>query len=125
MKKSISTKNQIIDTLQWSSEDYEKRVFQTMWNWCQIYGKYPSVIQQLLANSKINKWFLQEFEKCELEFLKLSEVVPNKVEPLRDHYKACTSQIMGIYPRALIEGITKNKEFSNTFLTNTIAYYAN
>lgn len=123
--KSVSTKNQVMDCLQWSSDEYDQRLFQTIWNWCHIYGKYPSIIQQLLANSQVNKWFLTEYEKCEFQFLKVAEVVPNKVEPLRDHYKACTVQIMAIYPQPLIDSITRNKEFSNIFLTNTPIYYAN
>jgi hypothetical protein len=125
MKKTISTKNQIMDYLQWSSDEYDQRTFQTIWNWCQQYGEYPSIIQQLLANSNVNKWFLTEYEKCELQFLKVAEVIPNNTEALRAHYKACTAQIMAIYPKPLIDSIARNREFSNTYLTNTPIYYAN
>jgi len=124
MKKSVSTKNQVMDCLQWPSEEYDQRLFETIWNWCHIYGKYPSIIQQLLANSQVNKWFLTEYEKCEIQFLKVADVVPNRVEPLRAHYKACTAQIMAIYPQALIDDIKRNRNFTTIIIDNTI-YYAN
>lgn len=120
--KSVSTKNQVMDCLQWSSDEYDQRLFQTIWNWCHIYGKYPSIIQQLLANSQVNKWFLTEYEKCELQFLKVAEVVPNRVEPLRGHYKACTSHVMTIYSQPLIDNIKRNRDFTTIIIE---VYYAN
>ena len=123
--KSISTKNQVIDFLQWSTQEYEDRLFLSMWNWCQHYGQYPSIVQQLLANSQVNKWFMAEYEKCELQFLKITEVVPSKTETLEAHYKACTAQIFAVYPKPLIDAVTRNKEFSNILLTNTPVYCAN
>ncbi len=126
MRKTISTKNQIMDYLQWSSDDYDKRVFTAYWNWCQQYGGYPSVVQQLLANAKINRWFMMEYQKCEFRFLKIVGIVPiNHTEQLRGHYKACTSQAMAVFPKPLIDGIKRNREFSSQLATNLPAYYAN
>ncbi|WP_329804435.1 hypothetical protein [Flavobacterium facile] len=118
-----TTKNQVIDYLQWSSEEYEERLFLSILKWCQHYGAYPSIIQQLLANAQINKWFLNEYNKAELQFLKITEVVPNNTEVLRGHYKACTAQVMAIYPAPLINSIKRNREFSNAILDTV--YYAN
>jgi hypothetical protein len=123
MKATI--KNQILDYLQWSNDEYEQRLFKTIWNWCQHYGKSPSLTQQLLANAVINKWFINEYQKCELQFLKIVEVVPNNTDALRNHYKSCTIQIMMIYPQTLIDEIKNNKAFSSMFLTNIPVYYAN
>jgi hypothetical protein len=125
MRKLISTKNQVIDALQWSTQEYEDRLFLSMWNWCQHYGQYPSVIQQLLANSQVNKWFLSEHEKCELQFLKITGVVAQKPEILAAHYKACTAQMMALFPKSLLDAVRRNKEFSNILITNTPVYYAN
>ena len=122
-----TTTNQVIDLLQWSSQEYEDRLFQTIFNWCQHHGKYPSMIQQQLANAQINKWFLQEYHKCELQFLKIVDVVPNNTKALQDHYKSCTIQMFQIYPSGLIDEIKKNTEFSKAsfFLNETIVHYAN
>ena len=121
-----TTKNQVLDLLQWSTQEYEDRLFQTIYNWCQHYGKYPSIIQQLLANSQINKWFLQEYHNFELQFLKIADVVPNNTTALQNHYKSCTIQIFQIYPSGLIEDIKRNKDFSNVFIINSgTVYYAN
>lgn len=68
---------------------------------------------------------MAEYEKCELQFLKITEVVPSKTETLEAHYKACTAQIFAVYPKPLIDAVTRNKEFSNILLTNTPVYYAN
>lgn len=122
MKPTI--KNQVIDSLQWSSDEYDKRFFDTFWHWCWNHGKYPSVSQQLLANSVINKWFIIEFQKKEIEFLNLTNAIsPNKLELLRTNYKVLTAEVIGIYPSALMQDHKRNKGFSNS-LNNTV-YYAN
>lgn len=120
-----TTKNQVLDLLQWSTQEYEDRLFQTIYNWCQQHGKYPSIIQRLLANAQVNKWFLNEYHKCELEFLKIAEVVPNKTDALQNHYKSCTIQIFQVFPSALIESIKSNGDFSKILIMNLPPYYAN
>lgn len=122
---ATTTKNQVMDYLQWSSEEYEDRLFLSIWKWCEKYGIYLSIIQQLMANRQINNWFMTEYTKCELEFLKIAEMMPNKVKQLEGHYKYCTAQMQEIYPEPLITMIKRNKEFSNVFIKNTPIYYAN
>ena len=125
MKKTTTTKNQIIDYLQWSSDEYDDRVFTAYWNWCQHYGHYESIIQQMLAHAGINKWFISEYAKLENNFLQVVNVVPNRTKTLQAHYKACTAEIMGIYPKPLINAIKKNTDFiKSNHQTDTI-FYAN
>lgn len=121
-----TTKNQVIDVLQWTSEEYEDRLFISIWKWCELYGSYPSIIQQLLANSEINRWFMYEFSKCELQFLKITEVTPNtNIKQLETLYKACTAEIQTKFNQPLISKIKRNRDFTNLFLTNTPVYHAN
>lgn len=121
-----TTKNQVIDILQWTSEKYEDELFTSMWNWCARHGGYPSVIQQLMANASINRWFICEFSKCENQFLKIAAVVPsNNTKQLETHYKTCTEEIQKKFNLPLIESVKRNKDFSNIFVTNTPVYYAN
>jgi hypothetical protein len=121
-----TTKNQVIDILQWSSQEYEDRLFFSMLKWCQLHGGYPSVIQQLLANRRVNNWFMHNFTICELEFLKITEIIPNtNLKQLEGHYYACTSKMQEIFPKPLISEIKKNKDFSNILVTNTPVTYAN
>ena len=120
-----STKNQVLDYLQWSTEEYDSRVFLSYWNWCQLHGKYPSVVQQLLANRAVNRWFIMEYQKCEKNFIKVVEVLPNNTKQLESHYKACTSQLMDLYPKPLLEKIKRNRDFSNLFIDNAPVYFAN
>lgn len=122
----LTTKNQVIDILQWTSNEYEDRLFLSIWKWCQLYGGYPSIIQQLLANAEINRWFMYEFAKCENQFLKIAENIPrNNIELLEVSYKACTAQVQQKFNKPLIDKIKRNKEFTNIFLTDTPVYYAN
>lgn len=120
-----ATKNQVIDRLQWTSQEYEDRLFLSIYMWCQKHGQYPSIIQQLLANASVNRWFMKEYAKCEERFLKIAEIMPNNVMQLEGHYKACTAEMQNIYPAPLIDAIKRNREFSNQFITNTPVFYAN
>lgn len=121
--KTISTKNQILDTLQWSSDYYDARYFQSYFNYCTIHGKYPSKIQQLMANSKVSRWFAMEYEKAEQLLLKIAEAIPpTKVEFLRGQYKALTAEIMGLYPKPLIENIKRNREFSTVYFDKIVTF---
>lgn len=118
-------KNQIIDLLQWSTVEYEERVFQAYWNWCINYGQYQSIIQQMLAHRGINKWFLEEYIKLELQFLAIAEVVPNQTSKLESHYKSCTAEIMAIYPKPLIDAIKKNLDFIKISPQNSLIIHSN
>lgn len=120
--KTIAIKNQIMDTLQWSSEEYDDRLFQSYFNYCVSYGSYPANIQQLLANSKLNKWFLKEYAKAEVQFLKIAEVVPpTKVDFLRGQYKACTAEVMKLYSKPLID-VRRNKAFSSVLFDRLVTF---
>lgn len=63
-----TTQNQIQDYLQWSTKDYEDELILSIMKWCQRYGQYPSISQQLLANSAVNKWFMIEFQNASFNF---------------------------------------------------------
>lgn len=123
MKKTTSTKNQVMDTLMWSSEYYDERLFQSYWNYCHIYGNYPSKIQQLLANSALNKWFIREYAKAEALFLQIAEVTPpSKVEFLRGQYMALTAEVFSLFPKPIIEKVKINKDFSNSYRDKIVIF---
>lgn len=120
-----TTHNQVIDYLQWTTEEYEERILIAMFHWCKIHGNFDSVIQQMLANATINKWFLHEYEKCEATFLKIAEQIPNNTKQLEVHYKACTADVNMIYCKPLLNGIKRNPEFSEQYLNNCQPIYFN
>lgn len=120
-----TTKHQVMEYLQWSSEEYEQLVFKMYHNWCIKHGVSQSVIQQLMANASINKWFMNEFEKCEQNFIATTDVLPNRVELWRETYKACIIQIIVIYPKPLLDRIKPNPDFITMILTNTPLFYSN
>lgn len=119
-----ATKNKIIDYLQWTSKELEKKQFQVYWNWCRQHGGTDSIVQQMLANSSINKWYLIELNKLELQFITIAELNPN-AKNLESMYYSCISQIFTIYPKALVNEIKRNTSFSEKLITNTPIYYAN
>lgn len=120
-------KNQIMDLLQWSSEDYDNRVFEAYWNWCKANAKFPltdsnlpSIEQQLLANAAINKWFISHYGKCEMKFIELVKIVGNgNVDQLKTHYKACTADVNRWYPKALMEGLKNKTSFETKYFEDT------
>lgn len=119
--KIITNKSIIMDALQWSSEEYEQRLFTAYWNYCQLYGQYPSINQQLLANSALNKWFLFEYKKLEDKFIKLLVAInPNDLNALEAHYKASTADISLMYPKPLLDEAKRNRDFSNEFIPKII-----
>lgn len=120
-----TSKNQVIDYLQWTTDEYEQRLFKAIWNWCIVHGQTSSVTQQLMASSKINKWFMNEYSKLEFQFILIAENVPCSTKQLEDHYKACTAQITDIWPKVLLEDIKRNNDFNSKLITNTPTIYAN
>lgn len=120
-------KNQILDLLQWSSEQYDDRVFMAFWKWCENNSHFPltdvimpSITQQLMANSALSKWFMNEYCKCEQSFVKISNAIGNNNVPqLEAHYKACTAEVNLVYPKALMAGLKDNLNFRNKMVSNT------
>ena len=70
--------------------------------------------QLLLANSSLNQWFNMEFQKCEMEFratIKRYEGSPTVTAvDLKKCYFQALLPIFSIYPKAIIESISKKKK---------------
>lgn len=122
-----------MDLLQWSSEKYEDRVFTAYWNWCKNNAKFPlsnstliSIEQQLLANASINKWFMNEYTKCEKLFLVIADKVGSQnIDQLEEHYKICTADIFRYYPKILMQGLINNQNFERNFFENSPSVISN
>ncbi|WP_264521174.1 hypothetical protein [Flavobacterium sp. N1994] len=122
-------KNQILDTLQMSSEDYDLMIFLQFWNYCYKYAaKSPKKTQQFVANANINKWYMKELASRERTFL---DMVPGLIKTKSDlnyHYKGCVAGIINLFPKALFEMIKEDPqspEFTKDLITNTPLVYAN
>lgn len=122
----MNNKNKIIDYLQLTSAQYDEQLFQTYWSWCQLHGKVPSHIQQLMANTALSKWWYAEYSKLETQFCNAVPFLPKRKDILEHHFYGFTVQINTIYPKALIEAIklsTKKEEL--TIIKKMPNYYAN
>ena len=108
-----TTANQILDTLQYTSFQYEKEYLEWYERWCADQSKGDfSMYVQTFQNRSVSKWFATEFEKLEQRFLKISEVIPNNTLQLRMHYRITITEIFGISPKALLEEIKTNQELN-------------
>lgn len=95
---------------------YEIIIWETYYRWCLDFcSNYQNDLQSVLANSKINKYFLFEYGKCETEFLKLitfyeSEIgiTPQEAQKL---YDKCVLQIFNRTPKPLIDEAKKLKVY--------------
>jgi hypothetical protein len=121
-----NNKNIIIDYLQLTTEQYNEIVFQNYWNWCLKYGKTPAHTQQLLACSTVNKWWMNEYSKLEVQFINAIGVLPLRKDILEHTFYAFTVQIFANYPKPLIDAI-RNDNLKNEVETikKYPSYYAN
>jgi hypothetical protein len=101
----MNTQDQISDFLQLSSLDYDTQTFGYYFSWCQVHGKTPMHVQQLLANATINRWFLVEFNKLENDFIGAIPFLIKSKKNLNHEYQAIAGNIFSIYPQPLIDAI--------------------
>ncbi|MBY0487391.1 MAG: hypothetical protein K2P85_09440 [Flavobacteriaceae bacterium] len=64
----MSTKNKTMDYLMISSEQYDDMIYQTYFIWCHKFASSESKFQEIWANAAVNKWFLIQYTKMELQF---------------------------------------------------------
>ncbi len=122
----MDNKNKIIDYMQFTSAEYDDKLFQVFWSWCQKYGKTPSHTQQLLANSGVSKWWIVEYSKLEIQFINAYPHLPKKRDALVYHFYGFITQINTIYPKALIEAInSKIQQEEINIIKKLPTYYAN
>ena len=90
--------------------DYEMMIFSFYSRWSEsVTGNIPQY-QQVLANSAINAWFMDELSKCETEFHLLIDRYQNlTLQDFQKCYNECTFRMFNIRPSALLEPILKGK----------------
>ena len=107
---NTTTKNKVIDFLQWTSDQYEERYMLQYFNWCRLHGVQPSIVQDLLANAKINNYFNRQMAIAESNFIKIAFALPHlTIKELEGKYYACTADVSGKYPTII-------KEFKNNLI---------
>lgn len=107
-----------------SSAEYDERIFITFWNWCKDRASSESETQELLANARVNKWFLNQYTQLENEFIQLVETFPKKLRDAKPEYYRTTTEIFNLYPKPLLDGYKNNKDFKIS-LNEKIEIYAN
>jgi hypothetical protein len=120
----MNNKNKVMDYLMISSEEYDEMILNTFWNWCDKWATSGSVFQGLVANSALNKWFLQQHSRLEKDFIDLVEFFPNKFNNAKFNYHSCTAEIFLLYPKPLINACKNNIDYSMR-LNEKIIVYAN
>ena len=96
---NTTTKNKVIDFLQWTSDQYEERYMLQYFNWCRLHGVQPSIVQEIMANAKINNYFNRQMAMAESNFIKIVFALPHlSIKELEGKYYACTADVMPKYP---------------------------
>lgn len=107
----MSTKTTTIaQKLQMTDEDYENMIFGAYARWCESNTINAREFQKVIANSAVNKWYLIEYSKCEIEFHQLTGRYENlTVEDYKRCYNDCTYRLFNIRPTALLQEIKKTQ----------------
>lgn len=101
-----------IQKLAITAEQYESLIWDLYSKWCESVSIGTLEYQQVLANAAINRWFLLEHQKCEVEFHKLTDryVYSNvTAKDMEKCYKDCMFYLLSIRPMALLSQIKKPK----------------
>jgi len=101
-----------IQKLAITPQQHESLIWQIYSNWCESVSITALEYQQILGNSAINRWFLLELQKCEIEFHTLTDRYINSNVTEKDMekcYKDCASKLFNIRPMALLNQITRSK----------------
>lgn len=101
-----------IQKLNITPEQHESLIWDFYQNWCESVSITMIEFQQILANAAINRWFLLELQKCEVEFHKLTDRYVDSNVTAKDMercYKDCALHLFNIRPMALLNQIKKPK----------------
>ncbi|MCV9928135.1 hypothetical protein OIU83_10750 [Flavobacterium sp. LS1R49] len=101
--------------LQMSTEDYENMLLGSYARWCESVTINTREYQKVIANAKINKWYLTEYAKCEAEFNSLTQRYEKLVtaEDFKRCYNNCTYKMFNLRPSALLQEIKKTPTVSS------------
>lgn len=90
-------------------EEYEMMILDLYTRWCESVTINFLQFQQVLANAAVNKWFLIELTKCEVNFHELTERYTGSktvsTNDLLKCYRMCTDQMFNIRPMPLLESL--------------------
>lgn len=100
-------------------QEYELKVFDIWFTWCANRSIDIAELQMLLANSAINKWFIDEMRYHEKEFRERITPFINTAskQDIENCYKITSSGIYGKYPKPLTDEVSKS--LSNIKITLT------
>lgn len=103
-QNNSNTMKKTINKLSLTQHDFEMLLFDLYSRWCESITGNARQHQLVLANSSINAYFLDEFEKCEVEFHFRTDRYDNLT--IKDYNKCfadCTLQLFNRRPSALLE----------------------
>lgn len=108
----------ILELLQITQEEYDQFFLDFLMKWCESVTGTDLQCQLVLASLPINRWYLLEYSKREVQFISMvnrysgSQTVT--VNDLRQKYSQVIGTMLSIAPRPLIEA-TKPKEIVGAF----------
>jgi hypothetical protein len=108
----------ITQLLNKTPQQYESMIMETYLRWCMDFSiNYGDDLQSIVANSKVNQYFLFEYAKGEAEFLKLIARFENAptitIHDRQTLYNDCTFNIFNRNPKPLIQEAKKLKVYDN------------
>ena len=105
-------KNKILDYLQLSSQEYDELILQTYFNWCASKSTSDNQLQEMLANSGLNKWFLKQYTQMQNQFVNMIESSNVYMKDPNYHYNGCVAEIFNVYPNVILNTLNHKPEFA-------------
>ena len=99
---------QILELIGGTKESYERILYSTYMHWCRIQSNESDVVlQRIMLDKSINKWYISEQRKLEFLFLEEnSSFLKSKYvneKRVRQRYIDTLKKIFLIYPKPLLE----------------------
>jgi len=114
--KTTTTKESFVDHLmnELQSSKTKEDFLLAFWTyWVESVTITSREFQQVVANASVNKWFIRELAKEEIEFRLLSSnysELAGQGKEIDLLYVKCVSKLMSRFPQALLEAAKKRTE---------------
>lgn len=104
----MTTTHKILEIIGGTKNQYELLLITNYQNWCEIQAQGSDrLLQQIMLDQSINKWYIAELQKLEQSFLEKNKPLANSkyinYTLMKKKYRETIGLIRRIYPKPLLK----------------------